>query len=76
MNEVRYITNERGNPVEVILPIKRYRELMDFKNRYEEKMRILYSIKAGAEEILKDRIDNGLNQELSEFIDELENNSH
>ncbi|MCX6580930.1 MAG: hypothetical protein NT166_12200 [Candidatus Aminicenantes bacterium] len=76
MNEVRYITNERGNPVEVILPIKRYRKLMDLKEQYEEKLRVLYSIKAGAEEVLKDRINNGLNQELSDFIDELEDNSH
>ena len=34
------------------------------ENLYEEKLRILYSIKAGAEEVLKDRIDSGLNQEL------------
>ncbi len=68
MNELRYITNERGKPVEVILPIKRYKELMDIKIRYEEKMRILSSIKAGAEEILDDRIDNGLTQELSDYL--------
>jgi hypothetical protein len=72
MNSVKYITNEKGQPIEVILPLKTYRELLELKNTYEEKLRILSSIKFGAEEIIQDRIDNSLNQELSEFIDELE----
>jgi len=42
----------------------------------EEKIKILDSIRCGAEEILKDRIDNHLNQDLSEFIDEIENYSN
>lgn len=76
MNSVRYITNEKGKKVEVILPIKRYEELVEIKNIYEEKMRILYSIKSGAKEILKDREDNHLNLELSDFIDEIEDYSN
>jgi hypothetical protein len=42
----------------------------------EEKIRILDSIRCGGEEILKDRIDNHLNQDLSEFIDEIEDYSN
>ncbi len=76
MNNVKYITNEKGKPVEVILPFKEYEDLVDFRNNYEERLRILTSIKKGAEEIIHDRIGNHLNQELSEFIDELEDHPH
>ena len=76
MNSVKYNTNEQGQPIEVILPFKRYKDLVDFQSTYEEKLRILTSIKNGAEEILRDRVENNLNQELSEFIDEIESYSH
>lgn len=76
MNNVKYITNERGKKIEVILPIKQYEELIEIKDLYEEKIRILDSIRCGAEEIIKDRIDNHLNQDLSGFIDEIENYSN
>lgn len=76
MNGLRYITDEKGKPIEVILPLKDYQELVKFKNTYEEKLMILTSIRNGAEEILRDRIDNHLNQELTDFINELEDNSH
>jgi hypothetical protein len=42
----------------------------------EEKIRIPDSIRCGGEEILKDRVENNLNQELSEFIDEIEDYSN
>jgi hypothetical protein len=76
MNNVRYITNEKGKKIEVILPIKQYEELIEIKDLYEEKIRILDSIRCGGAEILKDRIDNHLNQDLSEFIDEIEDYSN
>jgi hypothetical protein len=76
MNNVKYITNEKGNKIEVILPITQYEELIEIKGLYEEKIRVLDSIKCGAEEILKDRIDNHLNQDLSGFIDEIEDYSN
>ena len=76
MNNVRYITNEKGNKIEVILPITQYEELMEIKDLYEEKIKVLDSIRCGAEEILKDRRHNHLNQELSEFIDEIEDYSN
>ena len=75
MNNVKYITNEKGNKIEVIIPITQYEELIEIKGLYEEKIRVLDSIRCGAEEILKDRIDNHLNQDLSEFIDEIEDYS-
>jgi hypothetical protein len=76
MNDVKYITNEKGTKIEVILPITQYEELIEIKGLYEEKIRVLDSIRCGAEEILKDRIDNHLNQDLSEFIDEIEDYSN
>lgn len=76
MSGVKYITNEKGRKIEVILPIKKYRELIETKNMYEEKLTILKSIKSGAEEILQDRVDNHLNQELAEFIDEIEDHTN
>lgn len=76
MNSLRYITDEKGKPIEVILPLKDYQELIEFKNTYEEKLNILTSIKNGAEEILRDRVDNHLNQDLTEFINELEDHPH
>jgi hypothetical protein len=76
MNNVKYITNEKGNKIEVIIPITQYEELIEIKGLYEEKIRVLDSIRCGAEEILKDRIDNHLNQDLSEFIDEIEDYSN
>lgn len=76
MSSVKYITNEKGRKIEVILPIKKYRELIETKDMYEEKLAILKSIKSGAEEILQDRVDNHLNQELAEFIDEIEDHTN
>lgn len=76
MNNVKYITNEKGNKIEVIIPITQYEELIEIKGLYEEKIKVLDSIRCGAEEILKDRIDNHLNQDLSEFIDEIEDYSN
>ena len=76
MNDVKYITNEKGTKIEVILPITQYEELIEIKDLYEEKIRVLDSIRCGAEEILKDRTDNHLNQDLSEFIDEIEDYSN
>jgi hypothetical protein len=76
MNNVKYITNERGKKLEVILPIKQYEELIEIKDLYEEKIRVLDSIRCGAEEILKDRLENNLNLDLSEFIDEIEDYSN
>ncbi|MCK4763708.1 MAG: DUF433 domain-containing protein [Candidatus Aminicenantes bacterium] len=46
--------------------------LLAKKNTYEEKLRILKSIKKGGEEILQDRIENHLNEDLSDFIHELD----
>ena len=43
---------------------------------YEEKRRILISIQSGVEEILRDRVDNRLNQELKDFINELNDHHH
>lgn len=76
MNSVRYITDEDGRAVEVILPLQEYKDLIEFRDTYEEKLRILTSIKHGAEEIIEDRKHNHLQQELSGFIDELEDNPH
>jgi len=76
MNNIKYITNEKGNKIEVILPITQYEKLIEIKGLYEEKIRILDSIRCGAEEILKDRIDNHLKQDLSGFIDEIEDYSN
>jgi len=76
MKDLKYITNEKGKKIEVIIPIQKYEELIEIKNMYEDRLRILNSIKSGAEEILQDRTDNHLNQELSEFINEIEDYSH
>jgi hypothetical protein len=42
----------------------------------EEKIETFDSIRCGGEEILNDRIVNHLNQDLSEFIDEIEDYSN
>lgn len=76
MNSIKYITNDNGQKIEVILPIKTYEELVEIKNIYEDKIMILDSIRSGAEEIVKDRTENNLNQELSEFINEIEDYSN
>jgi len=76
MNSIKYITNDKGQKIEVILPIRKYEELVEIKNLYEDKIRVLDSIRCGAEEIIKDRIENNLNRELSEFIDEIEDYSN
>lgn len=41
--------------------------LIEIKDLYEQNVRGLDSIRCGAEEILKDRIDNHLTQDLSDF---------
>lgn len=69
MQGVKYITNKQGKAVEVILPIKSYEELLEIKKSHQERQRILGSIKAGALEILKDRKENHLTQELTDFED-------
>lgn len=76
MQGLKYITNKKGKAVEVILPIKRYKELIEIKKLYEEKNRVLETIKSGAEEIVQDRINNHLSGELSDFIDEIEDYSN
>lgn len=76
MQGVKYITNKQGKAVEVILPIKRYEELIEIKKSYQERQRVLDSIKAGALEVIKDRKEDHLTQELADFINEIEDNPH
>jgi len=44
MNSIKYITNDKGQKIEVILPIRKYEELVEIKNLYEDKIRVLDSI--------------------------------
>jgi hypothetical protein len=76
MENVKYILNETGEKVEVLIPFKDYEELVRMKQMYEEKYRILESIRCGAEEIKQDRLNNQLTEELTDFINEIEDYSH
>ncbi|MDZ7759155.1 MAG: hypothetical protein U5L00_02730 [Desulfovermiculus sp.] len=71
LSTVKYVHDEQGKCLEVIVPFTDWQALMSKLSELNEKQHILSSLSQACQEVKNQRIDQSPEDSLEEFLDEL-----